>query len=210
MGKSLLAAVTLVVFISVVPAGAQRPGEPPRERLGARAAFAGTVTDLNDSFGNGYDFTLYFTEKIWRPVYLEIQIGATYLGDLLAPEVGERRTGIDEIASEMRLAYLTLGPQVASMVTETHTVYASLGLGIYTVSMLYDTGIQAFDESSQSLGMNCSLGLYWRISDNWNIEVNASASALQTGDDALYSWFTNNGRNPLLFGAGLGVAMDLR
>jgi len=210
MPKAPLAALVIALCIYVVPADAQRDGDPPRERLGGRLSVVGTFSDLNEHFGNGYDFTLYFTERIWRPLNIEVQIGATYLGDLLVPELGDDRTGIVGINTDMRLAFLSLGPQYNAMLSETHTFYVSLGIGIYTVRMHYDTGIQAFDESSQSFGANGSLGLYWRITDNWNIDVNASMSGIKTGDDRLFTYFTNEGRNPVLIGIGLGLAMDLR
>lgn len=188
----------------------ENPADPPRERLAARVAFTGTTGDLNEHFGHGYDFTLYFTEKLIGTLYLDIHIGATYFGDLLIPEVAEDFTNIDGIASEMRLAYLALGPQYTRAIGDTKTWYASLGLGIYTVSMLFDTGVQAFDLSDQHFGMNAGVGMYWRISDNWNIDVNATFQTLWADENRLYHIFTGGGRNPLLLIAGVGVALNLR
>lgn len=202
--------VILLLLSSAAAAGEEPPDGPPQERLGARVSFTGTTGDLNQYFGHGYDFTLYFTERLFRTLYLDIRIGATYFGDLLIPEIGEEFTNITGIASEMRFAYLTLGPQYAADLTDTQTIYFSLGLGIFSVSMLFDTGIQAFDLSDQHFGMNAGAGLYWRITDNWNIDVNATFQSVWAEEDRLYAIFAGGGRNPVTLLLGLGVAMNLR
>lgn len=211
MAKALLFAITLTILASSLPATAQPSVDRPQERLGARAAFTGTFGNLNAHFGNGYDFTLYFTERVWKPLYFEVNIGATYFGDLLFPEIGEKFTGRPPgIATEMRLAYVTLGPQHTSIISETKTAYISLGVGIYTVSMLFDTGIEAFGLSEQHFGLSGGCGMFWRITDNWNIDVNATVNAIRTDNDDLYPFFTGGDRNPIIYAVGLGLAMDLR
>jgi len=210
MIRNLLPAIAFALLVNVSTSSAQLPGDPPRERLGARVSFTGAVGELNKHFGDGYDITLYFTERIYRPLYLEIRIGATYMGDLFKPEIAASLTRIDGIMSEMRLAYLTLGPQYTWQTSETHTFYGTLGMGIYTVSMLFDTGVQAFDESEQHFGINGGVGFLWRISTNWNLELNTTVNRLWTDQDDLYYIFTSGDNNPWLFAFGFGVAMDLR
>jgi opacity protein-like surface antigen len=215
MIRSLLAAFAAVTMVAIGTARAQQPeprspAAPPQERLGARVSFTGTTGDLNRHFGNGYDFTLYFTERVYHSLYLDVRIGATYFGDLLIPEIGERYTRTPGIVSEMRLAYLTLGPQLAASISETKTLYGSFGLGIYSVSMLFDTGVQAYNLSEQHFGMSAGGGMFWRITDNWNIDVNLTLQALRAGTDTRYSIFTEGGRNPLILVAGVGLAMNLR
>jgi len=217
MIRSLLTAIVVVTVLSVGFAHAQPPtqpargpDEPPQERLGARAAFAGTIGDLNRHFGHGYDLTLYFTERLIGTFYLDVRIGSTYFGDLLIPEIGEQFTRTRGILSEMRLAYLTLGPQYASAISETKTVYASLGLGIYTVSIIFDTGVQSFDLSDQHFGVSAGIGMFWRVTDNWNLDFNATLQSLWADQDDLYPIFAGGGHNPMLLVAGVGLAMNLR
>jgi len=138
MIRLFIAALAVVTVAAVgaadaQPADSQTPKGPPQERLGARAALTGTYGDLNDYFGHGYDLTLFFTERLFSTLYLDVKIGATYFGDLLVPQLDDSLTRIIGINSEMRLAYLTLGPQYAYDFSETHTLYFSLGAGIYTV-----------------------------------------------------------------------------
>lgn len=214
---SALAAVLLIV--GSVNSIAQSPADPPRERLGVRASGTGTMSDLNDHFSNGYDLTLYFTESIWRGLNLDVRIGATYLGDLIPEQIAvDFSKSLDvvlaedqRISSEMRLAYLTLGPQYVWRMNDTQNIYATLGAGIYSISMLFDTGIQAFGLSDQHFGASLGGGFLWRITDNWNIDVNTTVQGVYTGDDrGLYYRFTSKGRNPVVYNVGLGLAMDLR
>jgi opacity protein-like surface antigen len=220
MFKHLPRLLAIVLIAVSADASAQAPADPPRERLGVRASVTGTMSDLNENFGNGYDFTLYFTERIWRGLNLDVRIGATYLGDLIPDSIATEFTkSLDvilaedqRVSSEMRLAYLTLGPQYVWRLNNTQNLYGSLGLGIYSVSMLFDTGIQAFDLSDQHFGGSAGGGFLWRITDNWNIDVNATAHGIWTGDDTttLYYRFSGKGRNPVIYNIGLGLAMDLR
>lgn len=220
MSRSTPALATILLLFVCANAAAQPPGEPPRERLGVRAAVTATMSDLNDNFGNGYDLTLYFTEKIWRGLNLDIRIGATYLGDLVPDSVAaDFVEGLDvqlaedrRVDSEMRFAYLSLGPQYVWRMNETQNVYATIGVGIYSISMLFDTGLQAFDLSDQHFGASVGAGFLWRITDNWNIDVNATAQGVKTDGDLgdLYYRFTDKGSNPVVFNVGLGLAIDLR
>jgi hypothetical protein len=76
--------------------------------------------------------------------------------------------------------------------------------------MLFDTGVQAFDLSDQHFGLNGSLGMYWRITDSWNLDFNATLQSLWTDQDDLYPIFTGGGSNPLILAVGVGAAMNLR
>ncbi len=218
---ALFLLVTLPLLWSF-DAAAQAPADQPRERLGARAALTMTSasSDLEDNFGHGYDLTFFFTERIWRGLNLDVRIGATYFGDLLPDSIARDFAKTLDIilaenagvTSEMRLAYLSLGPQYVWRMNDTQNLYVAVGVGIYSVSMLFDTGVQAFDLSDQHFGANAGGGFLWRITDNWNINVDATIQGVKTDSDYtdLYYRFTSKGRNPVVFNLGVGLAMDLR
>lgn len=224
MTKASITTVILILFFNVTPVNAQYPGDPPRERLGARVSFTGTTGRLKNHFGHGYDFTLYFTERIYRSLNLEIQIGATYLGDVFQRELGAEvlqdldsrfflPPGDPGVDTEIRFAYLTIGPQYTWPTSETHTWYGSFGLGVYSASALFDTGVMAQNYSNQRFGINVGAGLLWRITDNWNLEVTTRIHKVWTGDYHRYNYYsrlTEGGDDPWLLGLGLGVALDLR
>ena len=220
MFRSTLSLLTITFLFSSVDSAAQAPVDPPRERLGARISLTGTASDLNDNFGHGYDLTLYFTERIWGGLNLDIRIGSTYFGDLFPEDIARTFAKTldvlfaedDRISSEMRLAYLSIGPQYVWQINNTQNLYGTLGVGIYSVSMVFDTGLQALDLSDQHFGASAGAGFLWRITDNWNIDVNATLQGVSTGNDAsnLYYRFTNQGRNPMVLNMGVGLAMDLR
>jgi hypothetical protein len=222
MFKSVLVLLVTLSLLWSLDVAAQATVDAPRERLGARVALTMTSTssDLNENFGNGYDLTLFFTERIWRGLNLDVRIGATYFGDLLPDSIARdfaKTLDIifaedDRISSEMRLAYLTLGPQYVWRINDTQNLYGALGAGIFSVSMLFDTGVQAFDLSDQHFGASAGGGFLWRITANWNIDVNATIQGIKTDSDVydLYYRFTSKGRNPVIYNIGVGLAMDLR
>jgi hypothetical protein len=212
MIKSILATFTVVVFLGVAASTANSQLPPPRERLGIRAGYVEATGKFNEHFGDGSYMTLHFSEKVVWTLYVDFRIGATYMGDLLKPEIAENLTNIEGIDSEMRILFFTVGPQYTHGMGEKTTWYGSFGLGVYSVSILHDTGIQAFDYSDQHFGINGGLGVMWRFAATWNVEFNVTTHKFWTPAKRrdLYYIFTEEDTSPLMYQFGLGVSMDLR
>jgi hypothetical protein len=209
MIKFLFSAIVLLMLLSLLASDVCSQLPPPRERLGVRSGYMETTGKLDEHFGDGSFMTLHFSEKILNPLYLDIKIGAVYLGDLLKPEIILDAQPID---SEMRILFFTAGPQYNYPTGETTTLYGSFGIGIYSVSILRDTGLQAYDFSNQHFGLNGGLGFLWRFAATWNLDVNLTAHKFWTPEDrsTLFYIFTNEGSDPYLYQLGIGISMDLR
>jgi hypothetical protein len=211
MALRLASAAAVLLIASALPAAAMDP-TASKERVGIRFGFDGTNDGLHDTFGDGWDATLFFTEKITTRFLLDIRLGAIYLGDMQTPELDDEITNMPNVVSEMRFLYFSVGPIVSVPLGGANTGYASLGLGVYSVSLLFDSGVTAFDFSDQHLGLNGGLGISRRIATSWCVELNGTVHYfdVDTQSSDLYWKFTDGADNPLLISVALGVTLDLR
>ncbi len=207
--------VTVLVVLTCAADGVRAQLPPPGERLGFRVGYMETTGALDEYFGDGNFMTIHFSEHVFDPLYLDVRIGAIYLGDLLKPDV---INAPDNVVSEMRILFFTAGPQYTYSVSERTTAYGSFGLGIYSVSILEDTGLQARSASNQHFGINGGIGFLWRFSATWNLDFNFSSHKVWTPEDpgcilardCIYYAYTNRHTSPLMFQVGAGIVMDLR
>jgi hypothetical protein len=183
-----------------------------KERVGVRFGFEGTGDGLHEAFGDGWDATLFFTEAISTHFLLDIRLGAIYLGELSMTELDDQITHIPGVVSEMRFLYFSAGPIVSHSLGGPYTGYASVGLGVYSASLLFDSSVAAFDFSDQHLGLNGGLGIARRFASSWSVELNGTLHYFDIDPEAsdLYWLFTGGADDPLLVGVALGVTLDLR
>jgi hypothetical protein len=205
----LAAALVMVLLPRAAGAVDEAAGQ---ERLGFRAGYVGTTDGLNDFYGDGWDLTLFFTEKLYSKILLDVRLGAIYLGDALEPDLDDQITLSPGIVSQLRFLYFSAGPLAGFKLGQSYSGYASLGIGIYSVSMEFDSGVSAFDYSDQHIGYNGGLGLARRIASNWSIELNGTVHYFGVDENAtdLYWVFTGGADAPLLVGVALGLTVDLR
>jgi hypothetical protein len=183
-----------------------------RERIGVRVGGLSTNDGLNDAYGTGWEITLFFTEQITRPLLLDIRIGALYLGDLKYTSLDDELTGTPGVQGAMRVLYLSAGPLYGFPITDALTMFASAAAGIYSVSMVFDDGVSAFDFSDQQVGFNGGLGLVRRLSANWSIEASGMVHYFIVEEDIndLYYAFTDGADAPLILDIAVGFILDLR
>jgi len=208
---SVLIAATVVA--TMFPRGALAvDAAAGNERLGLRAGYIGASDGLRDFYGNGWDLTLFFTEKVYSRLLLDIRLGAIYMGDAVDPNLDDLLTLRPDVVSTMRFIYFSAGPMVGFDLGGSYSGYASAGIGIYSVSMLFDYGLPGFDYSDQHVGFNAGAGISARIAMNWSLELNGTIHYVKTGEGAtdLYWLFTDAADPPLLIGIALGVSWDLR
>jgi hypothetical protein len=195
-------AVTIAVLALLAHAQATRAADnlASSERLGARIGYVQTFDATDTYYGPGF--------------FLDLHVGAMYLGDILDPELDDDITNTPGIESEMRTFYFSVGVLYGIPLGRSpYTITTSLAAGIYSVSVALAADFVADDLSDQYFGGNAGLGLMWRIGTSWVLELNCTAHYFNTdpGYADLYWVFTaGEGEDPLMIDATLGLAVDLR
>ncbi len=183
-----------------------------KERIGVRTGGLLTVDGLNDAYGNGWDLTLFFTERITRHLLLDVRLGALYLGDLQIEDLDDKLLNQSGIQGSMRILYISVGPMVGRSIGGPYSMHVAAGAGIYSVSMVFTDVLTPFDLSDQKFGFNGGLGFAWRIAGNWSIEADGTAHyfTVEENSNDLYFAFTDGADAPLIFDVTLGLTVDLR
>ncbi|HEU4929828.1 MAG TPA: hypothetical protein VFU38_08355 [Candidatus Krumholzibacteria bacterium] len=183
-----------------------------QERLGARVGYIETYDGVNEYYGPGWDVTLYFNEHIWSRLFLDVHVGAIYLGDLLDPELDDDITNTPGIESEMRTFYFSVGG-IYGIPLGSYTLTTSLAAGIYSVSVALAADFVADDLSDQYFGGQAGLGLVRRVGTNWSLEANGTVHYFGTNaaiDDLLWVFTNTKAEDPVMLGISVGFAIDLR
>ena len=205
-------------LLGILPTTSYSQLPPVRERLGVRGGYIQTLDKLENSFGGGGHLTVYFNERVVNSLYVGGRISIMYLGDLQNEDIPVRfinTPGIvsDDIDSEMRIMFFSAGPQYVIPIADYWNAYIEGGAGIYSVSMLFDSGIAAGKFSDQHFGVNFGGGTMWRITETLNIDMNFTLHHFWTPKDPnkLLFFFTGQGdSNPYLLQFSTGVVLDLR
>ncbi len=185
-----------------------------QERLGARIGYVETYDGVYEYYGPGWDVTLYFNERIYSRLFLDLHIGAIYLGDLLDPELDDFITGYTNVESEMRMFYFSLGVAYGfPLGNGPYTLTTSLAAGVYSVSVAFVADFVSDDLSDQYFGGNGSVGLMWRVGTSYALEANCTLHYFASNaayNDLLWVFTAGTAEDPLLLGVSLGLAVDLR
>jgi hypothetical protein len=212
MNRRSLAVAALAGLLVAMPCVVSAvDGVAGKERIGARAGGIATFDGLNDAYGGGWDLTLFFQERFAEPLYLDVRIGAIYLGDLLFEELDDELLRTDGIQASMRLLYITAGLVYGRPLGGGYAGYVGAGAGIYSVSMLFDA-LNTPNISDQKFGFNGGVGMSRRLTTNWSLDANAFVHYFmveQNIEDVYYA-FTDGADAPLLLDISVGIIVDLR
>jgi hypothetical protein len=183
-----------------------------KERIGVRSGGILTMDGLNDAYGNGWDLTLFFTERITRNLLLDVRLGALYLGELKFEHLDDLLLHQTGIQGSMRILYISVGPMVGRSIGGPYSMHLAAGAGIYSVSMVFTDVLTPFDLSDQKFGFNGGLGFARRLAGNWSIEADGTAHyfMIEENMNDLYFAFTDGADAPLIFDVTLGLTIDLR
>lgn len=211
--RPLLVAVFLAL-LAAVPAGTARAVDEiaAKERVGLRAGGLLTFDQLNTAYGGGWGLTLFFDEKLSPAWFLDFRLGALYLGDLKLEQLDDELTNTPNVQGAMRVLFLSGGIALGRPLGGGYALYGTLGAGVYSVSMVFDTGVYAFNTSDQNLGFNGGLGLSRRLGEKWCIEGNSTVHYFLVDDqiEDVYFAFTDGDDLPLIVEVSLGLTLDLR
>jgi len=183
-----------------------------KERIGVRAGGLITMDGLNDAYGDGWDFTLFFTERLTHHLLLDVRLGALYLGELKFEHLDDTLLHQSGVQGSMRILYISVGPMIGNPLGGPWSMHAAAGAGVYSVSMVFTDVLTPFDLSDQKFGFNGGLGFARRIAGNWSIEADGTAHYFTVDEniDDLYFAFTDGADAPLIFDVTLGLVLDLR
>lgn len=185
-----------------------------QERLGVRIGYIETFDGVYEYYGPGWDVTLYFNERIYSRLFFDIHIGAIYYGDILDEELDDFITRIDEMESEMRTFYFSVGLGYGfPLGSGTYTLTTSLAAGVYSASVALASDFVSDDLSDQYFGGNGSIGIMRRIATNWVLEANCTVHYFDTAanfGDLMWVFTAGTAVDPVLVGVSLGLAIDLR
>jgi hypothetical protein len=185
-----------------------------QERLGVRIGYVETYDGVYEYYGPGWDVTLYFNERIYSRLFFDIHIGAIYYGDILDEELDDFITRIDEMESEMRTFYFSVGFGYGFPIgSGTYTLTMSAAAGVYSASVALASDFVSDDLSDQYFGGNASIGIMRRIATNWALELNGTVHYFDTEPnygDLMWVFTAGTAVDPVLVGVSLGLAIDLR
>ena len=207
----LVIVVLLAVFARPSSAVDNVAGE---QRLGARIGYVETFEGLNEQYGPGWDVTLLFNQHVWSRLFFDLHVGATYLGEPLDPELDDDITNIDNIETELRMFYFTVGAVYGiPLGSSGFTLTTALAAAIYSASLAVATDFTADDLSDQYFGGEAGLGLVWRVGTSWSLEATTTVNYFLTEaqpDDLLYFFSGGVIEDPMMLGVSVGVVVDLR
>jgi opacity protein-like surface antigen len=209
--KRICLAVLVLVFAANTFAQAplETDKDPDRERLGGRIGYVATTSDLDNSFGGGLDLALHFIHRFKKTFSVDFTLGAFYLGETSRDDIlVNGATASDE---SMRIITFTVAPMIELPVNDRTNFYMSGGVGLYTVSLLVDSGVFQFDFTDNHVGINGGLGVLRHVTENWFLDLNIQIHKFWTSDDIddIFFVYSDGDSNPLFYQITAGAMLRL-
>ena len=183
-----------------------------RERIGARTGGLLTTGDLHKAYGDGWQVTLFFHEKVASWFLVDFRLGALYLGALKYKTLDDLLTSRAGITSSMRILYFSAGPMFGWPLGGSWSMHAGGGVGVYSVSIVFDAPTTGYNFSDQDIGFSGSAGVESRLGEKWCVDASATAHYVMITKNIndVYYAFTNGGGSPVILDIAVGVTLDLR
>jgi opacity protein-like surface antigen len=208
--------VAAIISLSAVSAIAQSAPEPKkpeneRERLGLRAGFVGTPSDLSNTFGNGFNLALHWIQHIKHPLFLDVTLGAFYMGRTDRDDITQNFFNQSFDGTSLRIIRFTIAPLFEFNVNEKTAAYLSVGGGVYIVSLLLDEAFYEFDSTDNHMGVNVGTGVTYRITTNWFLDFHAEMHKFwtSTASDDIFLVYSEGDQDPLFFQVTAGLLLRL-
>ncbi len=217
MKNLLLTAAIISLFVSNAIAQPPRRPRPPREeerkespgRLGVRIGFVATTSDLENNFGNGVDLALRWVHHLKDQFSLDIVLGTYLMGETGGDKIIAFPPLLDEVNA--RVLTLTVAPMIDFAMGPRTDLYITGGVGLYTFSLLLDSGFFQNETSDNYLGVNGGVGILRRVSTNWYLDFNVQINKFWTGDDLRDLFFVSAKRDqdPVFYHVTTGFLLQL-
>ncbi len=212
MKRPLIAVLIASLYLASISQQASPQPISGREKLGGRIAYTHSASDIKNTYGDGTALTLHFTERIKPPVFIDIAIGAIYLGGSAVDSIKKYIPHTDISDASMRILFLNIAPVFEFPVTEGALLYASAGIGLYSISVILERVFLGLETSQEHFGANIGLGLYYPLSDKWKLDFNFSAQRIWTDANLsdMFYFYSEGDSDPdfYLFSVGVCIALN--
>jgi hypothetical protein len=202
--------IAVLVLASAVVNAAAQP-QSGREKLGLRLGYIETNGNIDTNFGDGSSITVHFTERIKPPLFIEISIGALYLGKARVDSIQGHTEPVYIGDANMRILFLSVAPTIEFSTTNSSIIYVSGGIGLYSINVLLDRVFYGFDTSQEHFGASGTAGFYYAISDNWKLNFNFSTHFVWTsekGTDMFY-FYSEGDSDPRFYEFSVGATYSM-
>jgi opacity protein-like surface antigen len=207
----MLVATALTAAFAQTEPGDEKHKDPNRERLGLRAGYVGTPSGISDAFGGGLDLSLHWVHRFRYPFGIDANLGAFYLGSTGREDITISIFGQPFDNVSMRVLHITLAPMMEFGLGERTHLFASLGGGMYTVSVLVDQAFSEADLSNTHFGVVASGGIIRQISGSWFLDASVKAHKFWTPaeNDDLFFLYSQGDSSPAFYTVSIGVMLRL-
>jgi hypothetical protein len=208
--------IFLVAILATLPVIANAQGSAPhsrvaREKLGLRLGYVKSGSDIEKTFGDGMVVAVHFTERVKPPLFIDITLGAFYLGDAANEDITRSLFGPGVSGTSMRIIHFLAAPTIEFPITRRLLGYVSPGIGFYNASVLLDLGLIMSDISDSYFGASGTAGIYWGLSDRWNLDFNFTAHHIWTPEKQsdIFFLYSEGDSDPAFFQFCVGVTGEL-
>lgn len=205
----------LVMFAALTaiagPVTTSAQAEAGREKLGFRIGYVEARGNIDTNFGDGSVLAVHFTERIIPPLFIDISLGALYLGAANVDTIWAQGYSSYIGDADMRILFISLAPALEFPITGSSIFYVTGGIGLYSISVLLDRVYFGFDTSQERFGANGSAGLYYSISDNWKVNFNFTTHLLWTSAKPtdMFYFYSEGESDPRFYEFTVGATYSL-
>lgn len=217
--RYLLIAVIITVYAGNaiaqdVPPPVPEEKDPNRwgERLGGRIGYVGTSSGLDNSFGSGINASLHWIQMLREPFGFNFMLGAFAMGNTGREDITDAYffpQNFDDVS--MRIINFSLGPMAELKINDRLKLHLAGRGALYTVTLFVTRGIGSGDSSDNHLGVNGTVGLIYRLTENWFIDLDLEGYKMFTSSDTddLFWVYSEGDKNPFFYVVNIGVMLRL-
>jgi opacity protein-like surface antigen len=199
----------IVLLANAQSALCQKPRD--HEVIGVRIGYARTPSRLDDNFGSGTALALHFTEKFHPFLGVDFSFGSLNMGETWRDDITQKIFASQHDAF-MNVIFITAAPVVEAQVGKNTSLYLSGGIGLYSITLILDSGFFSASNSKYHPGLNAGGGAYYKLTTNWKLELNLNLHKIWTStqsDDWFYV-YSEGDRNPYFYQITIGAALGIK
>ena len=183
-------------------------GKEKKERLGIRAGYVSSPSDIKNTFGSGMDLQLHLLYQLRKPLFIDFGVGAFYMGSTDRDDITFSVFNQSFDKTTMRVITVTVVPTIEVGLTSRTNFFVQGRVGLYRISLLLDRTVFEFDVADNHFGVNIGTGFVYRLTENWSADLGLQVHKFWTSDD-LFFQYSEGDKNPLFYSVNLGLMLYL-